>query len=50
MGKKKYEFIEKIKNSNKRNITYHKRIKGLLKKAIEISVLCGQEVFIFVHD
>ena len=50
MGKKKYEKIELIKNSNNRNITFFKRIKGLIKKSIELSVLCNQEVFVYVVD
>ena len=50
MGKKKYEFIEKIDQTNSRNITYYKRIKGLVKKCIELSVLCDQEIFLFVAD
>ena len=50
MGKKKYEKIDLIKNSNSRNITYYKRIKGLVKKSIELSVLCNQEVILFVVD
>ena len=50
MGKKKYEQIQRIPSSNSRNITYFKRIKGLIKKAIEISVLCDQEVFMYVLD
>ena len=27
-----------------------KRAKGLLKKSIELSILCDQEVFLFVYD
>ena len=50
MGKKKYERIELIKNSNSRNITYYKRIKGLIKKSIELSVLCNQEIYLYVVD
>lgn len=50
MGKKKYEFIDLITNSNSRNITYYKRIKGLVKKSIELSVLCDQTIFLFVAD
>ena len=50
MGKKKYEQIEKIEQTNSRNITYYKRIKGLVKKCIELSVLCQQDIFLFVAD
>ena len=50
MGKKKYECIAQVKNVTSRNITYFKRIKGLIKKSIELSVLCDQEVICFVVD
>ena len=50
MGKRKYEKIEKIENINNRNITFIKRAKGLLKKAMELSILCDQDVFMYVYD
>ena len=50
MGKKKYECIERLENSNSRNITWVKRLKGLIKKSIELSVLCEQDIFVFVKD
>jgi hypothetical protein len=50
MGKKKYEKIAEVESTNSRNITYYKRIKGLVKKSIELSVLCNQEVILFVVD
>ena len=50
MGKRKYERIELIENINNRQVTYVKRAKGLVKKSIELSVLCDQEVFLFVYD
>jgi hypothetical protein len=50
MGKKKYETISELQSANSRNITYFKRIKGLIKKSIELSVLCNQEVIVYVVD
>ena len=50
MGKRKYEKIEKITNVNNRHVTYIKRTKGLLKKAIELSILCDQEMFLYIYD
>ena len=50
MGKKRIEKIERIKNSNQRKVTLCKRKKGILKKAIELSVLCELEIFMFIYD
>ena len=40
MGKRKYFTFERIEDNNARNITYIKRTKGIMKKAIELSLLC----------
>ena len=50
MGKRKYESISLIQELSSRNVSYNKRAKGLLKKSIELSVLCDQEIFLFVYD
>ena len=50
MGKKKLEAIEKIMNKNTRNVTYCKRKRGLIKKAIELSKLCNQQIFMVIFD
>ena len=50
MGKKRIEKIERIQNSNQRKVCLCKRKKGLLKKAIELSVLCELEIFMFIYD
>jgi len=42
MGKAKFESIQKIENKSKLNVTFQKRKRGLLKKAIELSSLCEQ--------
>jgi len=48
--KKKIASFSKIVNNNSRNITYGKRHKGLLKKAMELSMLCDQKIFISIYD
>ena len=47
MGRKKIE-IERIAVEKNRLGTFHKRKVGLVKKAIELSVLCDSEVFMVV--
>ena len=39
-----------IKDTVKRKVTLSKRKRGLFKKAIELSSLCGVEVFLVVFD
>lgn len=50
MGKKKLEKIKLIQNPSQRKVTLCKRKKGLLKKAIELSVLCAQDMLILMYD
>ena len=50
MGKKKFEHPQFIADHIQRNITYCKRKKCLIKKAMEMSMLCGQEVSVVLHD
>ena len=48
MGRNKIS-IQKIKDERVRNITYYKRKKGLLKKAMELSLLCDVEILVGIY-
>jgi hypothetical protein len=50
MGKKKIDNIKFMEDKNQRNITFSKRKRGLLKKVIELSRLCGQDILMFIYD
>ena len=50
MGRRKISVTELIQNSNKRCVTYAKRKRGLIKKAIELSVMCDQHVAITIFS
>ena len=50
MGKKRLDKIEAIEDPCKRKVTLCKRKKGLLKKAIELSVLCDVDILMLIYD
>ena len=50
MGKRKICIIEQIEDRVSRNVTYCKRKKGLIKKAMELSILCGQHISLAIFD
>ena len=50
MGKRKIEKFEEIENKVSKYVTYCKRKKGVIKKAMELSLLCGQEVMLTIFD
>lgn len=45
MGKKNFK-IEYIKDKRTRQLTLYKRKKGLLKKAMELSILCDVDIIL----
>lgn len=49
MGKKKIK-ICKIQDQKVCRLTLYKRKKGLLKKGMELAVLCGVDVFLTIID
>jgi len=50
MGKRKIDVSGLIKSDARRAVTYSKRKRGLIKKAIELSNLCGQDIYIAIFD
>ena len=50
MGKKKIDPYKFIENKMQRDVTYSKRKRGIIKKAIEISRMCGQDIFMIIFD
>lgn len=50
MGKKKIDVCGLIDHEGRRTVTYSKRKRGLLKKAIELSVMCDQHISITIFD
>lgn len=49
MGRKKVS-IEYIKNTKKRRVTFQGRKAGLVKKAMELSILCDAEIVLLIRN
>ena len=49
MGRKKIK-ISYIENEKFRKVTCCKRKKGLVKKAMELSLLCGNDILLIIRD
>ena len=41
---------EKIGDSRKRQVIKNKRRNGVLKKAMELSVMCNQQIYLVIYD
>jgi hypothetical protein len=50
MGKRKIDNFKLIENKIYRSVTYCKRKSGLIKKAIELSRLCGLNIYLMILD
>ncbi len=49
MGRKKIS-LGLIEDEKLRKITYSKRMRGLIKKAMELSSLCNQDISLVIYD
>ena len=50
MGKRKIDKCKRIENKSQRSVAFCKRKRGFLKKAIELSKLCDQQIFLVMYD
>ena len=50
MGRKVIDTSKKIADTAKRNVTFSKRKKGLIKKNIELSNMCDRKIFTAIYD
>ena len=50
MAKKKTRQIKQIKNDESRRNTFRKRLQGIIKKLIELSMLTGTKVLMKIYN
>lgn len=50
MGKKKVDVSKFLEDQEKRDVTFSKRKRGVIKKMIELSRMCGQDIFLVIFD
>ena len=50
MGKKRIEKFERVASNLSRRVMFCKRKKGLIKKMIELSILCDLKIFALIQD
>jgi len=46
--KTRIKSLEFMDNNHSRNVTYYKRKKGLIKKSIELAILCGVDISLYI--
>lgn len=49
-GKRRTDTFEVIADEHDRYVTFCKRKRGILKKAIELSRLCDQHIYLVIFD
>ena len=50
MGRKRIEKLRRLEADHQRKVTLIKRQKNIIKKSIELSLLCDVSMFVFVYD
>ena len=48
--KKKVPEFKEIPDKNLRSIVYNKRKRGIIKKGVELSMLCSQDIFMAIYN